>query len=224
MMRKAARTILTVDDHELVRLGLRSLIRQHFGDRFTVADAHSLEQALLFLKDNAADVFLLLLDLHMSDTRGLAGLQLLHQRYSQLPVIVVSGTNDPRVREEALGHGAIAYFCKTGDAGGLAGLLDTVENLADRSMLRGSSDALRDDKNTAVGKNSPDRNSLVYRTDMKLSRRQIQILELILSGRDNQAIAHETGLTLGSVKNCVSSIFLNFNVRSRAELIGLFFS
>lgn len=55
-----------------------------------------------------------------------------------------------------------------------------------------------------------------------LSKRQIQVLELILAGHDNRQIAHETGLALGSVKNCVSSIFLVFNVRSRAELVGLF--
>ena len=48
------------------------------------------------------------------------------------------------------------------------------------------------------------------------------MLELILAGHDNEAIARETGLVLGSVKNCVSSIFLVFNVRSRGELIRLF--
>lgn len=117
------KTILAVDDHELVRLGLRQVIVQHFADRFQVADAHSLEQALRFLKERAEQVFLLLLDLNLGDTRGLAGLKLLRQRYPQLPIVVVSGTHDPRVREEALAHGAWGYFCKTGDTDGLKGML-----------------------------------------------------------------------------------------------------
>ena len=47
-----------------------------------------------------------------------------------------------------------------------------------------------------------------------LSPRQIQVLELLLRGLDNPAIAQETGLALGSVKNCVSSIFLVYTAQS----------
>lgn len=202
------RTILTVDDHELVRMGLRQVIGQHFADRFHVAEAHSLEQTLLFLKQRAEDVFLLLLDLNLGDTRGLAGLQLLRQLYPDLLIVVVSGTHDPRVRDEALAHGALGYFCKTGEADDLKGLLETIESAAAGGPV-GQLGALARSKNLKPG--------------IRLTARQIQILELLLSGLDNQAIANETGLALGSVKNCVSTIFLDFNVRSRAELIRLFF-
>ena len=46
-------------------------------------------------------------------------------------------------------------------------------------------------------------------------------LELLLAGHDNHAIARETGLAIGSVKNCVSAIFPTFNVRSGGELLSL---
>lgn len=201
------RTILTVDDHELVRLGLRQVIAQQFADRFQVAEAPSLEQALLFLAQRAGDVFLLLLDLNLGDTRGLAGLKLLKQRYPQLAIAVVSGTHDARVRDEALAQGALGYFCKTGDADDLKGLLDTIERAAagTRPMPAEAQARCRD-----------------LPPGVRLTDRQIQLLELLLSGLDNRAIAAETGLALGSVKNAVSTIFLTFNVRSRAELIGLF--
>lgn len=206
------RTILTVDDHELVRVGLRQVIVQHFADRFNVEDAQSLEQALVFLKQRADEVFLLLLDLNLGDTRGLAGLQLLRKRYPQMPIAVVSGTHDARVRDEAIAQGAVGYFSKTGDTGDLKGLLDTIENThAGR---------------TAAPPRTADQGPLTRCKDLKpgirLTSRQIQVLELLLSGLDNQAIARETGLALGSVKNCVSSIFLDFNVRSRPELLKLF--
>src|SRR5690606_16108125 len=141
--------------------------------------------------------------------RGLAGLQLVHQRHPRLPVIVVSGLQDARIQEEAAMHGAVAYVCKTGEEAGLAALLDRLEAIA-----RGAPEALP----AAVRERRvPDLSG-----PGRLTKRQVQVLELLLDARDNQAIAHETGLTLGSVKNIVSAIFLVFNVRSRAELIGLF--
>lgn len=203
------RTILIVDDHALVRAGLRSVIVQRFGDRHPLAEAASLAEALTFLDSHAADVFVLLLDLHLPDVRGLAGLQLVHQRHPRLPVIVVSGLQDARIQEEAALHGALAYVCKTGEESGLVALLDRLE-----AMSRAAPDLLP----------PPVRERRVPELagPGRLTKRQVQVLELLLAARDNQAIAHETGLTLGSVKNIVSSIFLVFNVRSRAELIGLF--
>jgi DNA-binding NarL/FixJ family response regulator len=212
------RTILTVDDHELVRLGLRQVIASHFGERFEVAEAHSLENALQYLKQGADRVFLLLLDLNLGDTRGLAGLRLLRQCHPALPIVVISGTHDALVREEALAHGAWAYFGKGGDAGDLGGLLDTIGlAAADPRAAHGQAGA-----EPEPGPADALARYRQLRPDVRLTARQIQVLELILGGLDNQAIAAETGLALGSVKNCVSTVFLTFNVRSRAELIGLF--
>lgn len=198
------RTLLVVDDHELVRVGLRQVIVQRFADRFPVEEAHSLAQALSFLERRADEVFLLLLDLNLGDARGLSGLKLLGRLYPRLRVAIVSGTHDARVREEALAHGALGYFCKTGDTRDLSGLLDTIERAA------------------APGAAGPGAARGAGLPSVPLNNRQIQVLELLLSGLDNRAIAAETGLALGSVKNCVSAIFLSFNVRSRAELIGRF--
>lgn len=208
------RTILSVDDHELVRVGLRQVIGQHFGERFHVAEAHSLEQALRYLEESTDEVFLMLLDLNLGDTRGLAGLRLLSQRHPRLPIAVVSGSNDARVRDEARAHGAVGYFCKTGDTDDLKGLLDAIERAA--TGAHGATGEARATPGDALAR------SRGLRPGIRLSDRQVQVLELILGGLDNQAIATETGLALGSVKNCVSTVFLAFNVRSRAELLGLF--
>ncbi|GIZ50205.1 response regulator transcription factor [Noviherbaspirillum aridicola] len=210
------RTILAIDDHELVRVGLRSVLLQHFGERYRVEEAQSLEEALVCLKERAGDIFLILLDLHLGDTRGLAGLALLRQRYPDLPVIVVSGLQDEKVREKAAMLGAVAFVNKGGDAGSLAGLLEAVDALARGQLPRPPASGAQQ-PGTCAG--SVDASRL---SGVALSKRQIQVLELILAGHDNSQIAEETGLALGSVKNCVSSIFLVFNVRSRAELVGLF--
>jgi DNA-binding NarL/FixJ family response regulator len=205
------RTILSIDDHELVRLGLRLALDRHFDDRFELAEASNLEGALRQLKAGEADVAAVLLDLHLSDTRGLGGLQLLREHHPGLPVIVLSGTRDERVQAEALSLGASDYICKTGDGGELDKLMRAIERASARAVPGHSG------HHPVAGR--PATGCLD-----RLGKRQVQVLELILAGHDNQAIVWETGLAAGSVKNCVSSIFLVFNVRSRAELIGLFAS
>ena len=94
----------------------------------------------------------------------------------------------------------------------LKGLLDTIENAH-------AGRAAADHRTAAPG---PLARCKDLKPGIRLTSRQIQVLELLLSGLDNQASARETGLALGSVKNCVSSIFLDFNVRSRPELLKLF--
>ena len=210
------RTILTVDDHELVRLGLRTALARQFGNRFEVEEAASLEEALACLEDRVDAVLVVLLDLHLGDSRGLAGLRLLREHHPRTPVIVVSGIHDDRVRDEALMQGAQAYIRKTGDGSELPRLMQAIE--------AASAQAGEPSAGPAVAGEWRSRARLPAGYESRLGKRQMQVLELILAGHDNQAIVWETGLALGSVKNCVSSIFLVFNVRSRAELIGLFTS
>lgn len=203
------RHILVVEDHELVRIGLRTAIAGRFGDRFAIAEKATLEDALAFLNVHADDTALLLLDLQLDDTRGLTGLRLVRRCYPALPVVIVSGSDDPRIRQEAASHGAAGYVTKGGAGGGVPQLLATIDAVAAGNSPRQYGPGAREAARTVQA---------------RLSDRQLQVLELVLAGHDNRAIATETGLVLGTVKNCVSSVFLAFNVRSRAELIALFAS
>lgn len=202
--------LLVVDDHALVRLGVRTLVAQQFPGRYEVDEAGTLEQGLACLRAAVGRIVLVLLDLQLPDAKGFAGLRILRRDHPGLPVVVLSGAQDARVREEALRLGARGYICKSADAGNMDAW---VEVLRQQAMAAGASPP---PPATAAPR--------AARTvqGMALSPRQVQVLELLLAGLDNQAIAEETGLTLGTVKNCVSSVFLGFNVRSRAELLGLF--
>ncbi len=206
--------LLIVDDHSLVRIGVRALVTAHFDNRFVVAEASTLDDGLRQLRHAGSPVALLLLDLQLPDAKGFAGLQIVLRDHPEVPVVVLSGAQDPRVREEALRLGAIAYISKATDAGGFMGLLDILRH----HILRASPVTVLPD----TAEEPLPRQALQAAEGLGLSPRQIQILELVLKGLDNQAIGTETGLSLGTIKNYVSSIFLSFNVRSRAELMGLF--
>jgi len=56
----------------------------------------------------------------------------------------------------------------------------------------------------------------------ELGPRHLEILELVLSGCSNQEISTATGLSLGTIKNYVSTILLALDVKSRSHLISLF--
>ncbi|WP_326543075.1 response regulator transcription factor [Pseudorhodoferax sp.] len=203
--------LLVIDDHALVRMGVRTLVAQQFAGHYAVEEAGSLEQGLALLAGAQGRIVLVLLDLQLPDAKGFAGLRILRRDHPEVPVVVLSGAQDLRIREEALRLGARAYICKSADAATVDTWVEVLRqhaaprpDAAAAPMAPAGSPALR----TAHG--------------LGLSPRQVQVLELLLAGLDNQAIATETGLTLGTVKNCVSSIFLGFNVRSRAELLGMF--
>lgn len=62
----------------------------------------------------------------------------------------------------------------------------------------------------------------MYDRVSELGPRHLEILELVLSGCTNQEISASTQLSLGTVKNYVSSLLLALDVRSRSHLISLF--
>lgn len=203
----ASQRLLVVDDHALVRLGVRTLVAQQFPGCYEVDEAGTLEQGLECLRASGGRIALVLLDLQLPDAKGFAGLRILLRDHPGVPVVVLSGAQDVRIRDEALRLGARAYICKSADAGNMDAWVEVLRQQAGAAPPPRATPELRTVR-TAQG--------------LALSPRQVQVLELLLAGLDNQAIAEETGLTLGTVKNCVSSVFLGFNVRSRAELLGLF--
>ncbi len=203
----AVRRLLVIDDHALVRMGVRTLVEQRFRGLYQMEEAGSLEEGLARLHAAGGAVALVLLDLQLPDAKGFAGLRILRRDHPAVPVVVLSGAQDVRIHDEALRLGAKAYICKSADAAAMDGWVEVLRQHAQTSGF--------------VPAETP---GAAARTahGLGLSPRQVQVLELLLAGLDNQAIADETGLTLGTVKNCVSSVFLGFNVRSRAELVGLF--
>ncbi|GHC90069.1 DNA-binding response regulator [Pseudorhodoferax aquiterrae] len=204
------RRLLVIDDHALVRMGVRTLVMQQFADVYAVDEAGTLEQGLALLAQAQGRIVLVLLDLQLPDAKGFAGLRILRRDHPGVPVVVLSGAQDLRIREEALRLGAGAYISKSADAGAMDAWVEVLRQHADGPSPPPPPSA------------APGAAALRTAQGLGLSPRQVQVLELLLAGMDNQAIAAETGLTLGTVKNCVSSVFLGFNVRSRAELLGMF--
>lgn len=205
-----ARGILVVDDHDLVRLGVRALVQSQASPGATPCDvfeAASLQEALRLYAQQQAAIGLVLLDLALPDTEGLDGLREFHQRHPTARIVVLSGTSDSMLSDGALASGAVAFLPKSAD------LKEVV------SFIRAC--GLLSIGNAASDPSPPTRASSAFAAAcQQLTPRQIQVLQGLLDGKANREIAQLANLSEGTVKNHVSTLLLQFGMRSRAQLIS----
>lgn len=200
--------ILIVDDHDLVRLGLRALIASQTsqaGAAIQVFEVKTLAAAIEVCEANRSVIDLVFLDLELSDSAGLNGLATFKAVHPQVMVVVLSGESDGPTIKGALQLGAAAYLRKTSD------LTEVISFIRSRGLLanvHGASPQIAESQPLAVPATG-------------LSSRQAQILGLVLQGMSNREISEAACLAEGTIKNHLSSILLHFGVRSRAHLISL---
>ncbi|MBC8022696.1 MAG: response regulator transcription factor, partial [Burkholderiales bacterium] len=106
--------LLIVDDHHLIREGLKPVLKRlgADGDEATVFEAASFEAAVEYA-DSHPDLDLVLLDLHLPDVAGFAALCDLQERHPGLPIVLMSGEDDPVLMREAIEHGALGFIPKS---------------------------------------------------------------------------------------------------------------
>jgi DNA-binding NarL/FixJ family response regulator len=209
----AARKLLLVDDHELVRFGVRSLHPEIGGVPIEWVEAGSLQEAIE-LYGREGDVDAVLLDLNLPDCKGLQGLRRFLQTHPKARVAVFSATQDEFVVRQARALGASGYVAKSTL---LTQLRDTLATLLWPA-------GVPDNRGGGARSNLFPRfpSSAMFDRVAELGPRHLEILELVLSGCANQEICSATGLSLGTVKNYVSSLLLALDVTSRSHLISLF--
>jgi NarL family two-component system response regulator LiaR len=207
----ANRKVLLVDDHELVRVGVKACCAEIYGTPIEWLEAETLQDAIRIYSATPA-IDAVLLDLNLADCKGLQGLRLFLQAQPTARVAVFSGTQDEFVVRQARALGAVGYIGK----GAIASQLR--DSLA--SLLWPHGPASARGAGAALFPRMPA--SAMYDRVAELGPRHLEILELVLSGCTNQEISHSTQLSLGTVKNYVSSLLLALDVRSRAHLISLF--
>ncbi len=200
----AGAKLLIVDDHELLRVGIKSVLGAVPDLALQMLEASTLSDAMQ-LYEAHPDVALVLLDLNMPDCRGLQGLKQFLGAHPGARIAVISGTQDEFVIGQVRALGAIGYIMK-GQAP--QAMCDVVLGLlgTDGSASR----AARFPKSSR------------YDRVAELGPRHLEILDLVLFGCSNQEISSATKLSLGTIKNYVSTILLALDVKSRSHLISLF--
>ena len=199
---------LIVDDHPLFREALTSALKLADAEA-DIYEATSIEGALDVL-DGQDDFDLALLDLSLPGTSGFAGLIRLRTSRPKLPILVISGHEEPAVVREALGLGIAGYVPKSTSKKRLAEAIATA--------LAGDVYEPELPQSAPFESRPPDRERVLQRLK-DLTPQQLAVLELVREGKQNKVIAYELKLAETTVKAHVSEVLRKLGVVSRTQAV-----
>ena len=206
--------ILMVDDHAMVREGIRLLLDKH-GFDCDLLEAGSCAGAIAILEQHD-DMNWVLLDLGLPDMAGIDVLRLLRKRFAEVPLVVLSGSEDRALVLECINRGAMGYIAKSSSSAELVHALEVIfaGGVYLPPQLFGQTSPMR----------LPPVNAVIATTQNKLFRlglteRQIQVLELLVQGLSNKHIANRLDLSEATIKTHVAASLRALNVKNRTQAV-----
>jgi DNA-binding NarL/FixJ family response regulator len=198
--------LLVVDDHEVVRQGLVSLLdrREHFQ---VVAEAGTAAEAVEMARKFEPD--LVVMDVRLPDGSGIEACREIRSEFPATRVVILTSYPDEEAVLSAIIAGASGYLLKQIRSRDLVSALESVgrgESLLDPAVTEKVLDRVR---RIATG---------TYTDEMaQLTQQEQKILLLVAEGKTNKEIASEVFLSDKTVKNYVSSILSKLNLERRAQ-------
>ncbi|NWF68136.1 MAG: response regulator transcription factor [Chloroflexi bacterium] len=200
--------VAVVDDHGIVRQGLRALLTRPGIE--VVGDADSGTAAIALARIQQPDV--MLLDIRMKDIDGLQALPQIKAVSPNTSVIMLTTYANPGYLARAISGGAAGYLSKESDPDQIVRAVRAAaagDDLIDRGLLMA---ALA----TAVDYSMPTPEPLEMEVDT-LSERERDVLRLIVQGFSNQIIAETLNVSLPTVKTHVQHILQKLHVSDRTQ-------
>jgi DNA-binding NarL/FixJ family response regulator len=197
--------VLIVDDHDVVREGLRSLLRKK-AELSVVGEADSVGAAIQEAKRSEPDI--VIMDVRLPDGSGVEACREIRAERPDTKVIILTSYADDEAVLASIMAGASGYLLKQTRGQVLIESIERVlkgESLLDPSVTSRVLDRVR-----SAG-HAPDDDLAL------LSEQERNILDLIAEGKTNKEIAQEVFLSDKTVKNYVSSILSKLNLRRRSE-------
>jgi two-component system response regulator DevR len=199
--------VMLVDDHEVVRSGIRTLLEGADG-LVVCAEAGSVLEAVAAAERVLPDV--IVMDVRLSDGSGIEATRDIRASRPQTRVLMLTSFADDEALFASIMAGAAGYVLKQVRGGDLVRAIRAVgagQSLLDPAVTTGLLERLRTGRHLAL-------------KDEKLARlspQEERILSLVAAGRTNRQIGDELGLAEKTVKNYVSSILAKLEVARRAE-------
>jgi DNA-binding NarL/FixJ family response regulator len=197
--------ILVVDDHPVVRAGLRYSLADHGID--VVGEADSGEGLLKMLDGLKFDV--VLLDVRLPSLNGLDALARLKDSHPRIPVVMMTGYDNPSFVFRAIHLGAAGYVTKD------APLVRHAEVV--HAAARGENTFTREDLRRVTGALATPR--LGPEHDIPLTLRECEVLRLLGDGMTNKQIADRMRLSYETVKEHVQHILQKIGVVDRTQAV-----
>lgn len=205
-MAMAKQRIVLVDDHEVVRLGLKALL-EHHPNFEVVGEAGTAKEALDQVAQLRPNV--VLMDIRLPGTSGIEACEEITQNYPETRVIMLTSYAEDEMLFSAIRAGASGYVLKQIGAEDLIRAIEAVgrgEALLDpavtQRVFQEVRRAVKEEEASAFA---------------NLSQQEKHVLLLVSEGKTNREIAKSLFLGEGTVRNYVSSILSKLGVSNRAE-------
>lgn len=190
-------SVLIVEDHPVVRSGIRMLLTEE-GDINVIAEASNGREALQTLETIKPD--LLLLDISMPEVNGLEVTQHVREKYPTMPILILTMHEDERYFFQLLRAGATGYIVKGAAPNDLVSAVRAVA--AGQAYLYPSLARL-----------------LAKEPDTVLSARELEVLQLTAQGLTAREVGKKLSISSNTVERHRANIMSKLGVSNRAELI-----
>lgn len=195
--------ILIVDDQRLFRQSLQLLLEQD-PEIVVVGETGDGQEGVVLATEMNPDM--VLLDVGLPGLPGPQVAQLIHERASQIKILMLSVHDDDERIRESLAAGAVGYILKDADY---------------REFLRIIKKIIRNEPITSpfLMSPTPEKQSLI----LSLTAKERNVLRLLSEAKSNKEIARELGLSPETIKSHLQKIYVKLNVSSRTEAMRFFF-
>ncbi|AJR06857.1 DNA-binding response regulator [Photobacterium gaetbulicola] len=198
-------TIVIADDHPLFRNALFQSVHMAFSGA-NLLEADSLD-SLLTLLDKEDDVDLLLLDLKMPGANGMSGLIQLRSQYPDLPIVVISASEEASVIRQVRSHGAFGFIPKSSD---MRALISSLNQVLDGEPVFPE----------GLGEDNEELSELTDKI-AALTPQQYKVLGMLSDGLLNKQIAYELNVSEATIKAHMTAIFRKLGVKNRTQAVIL---
>ena len=216
-MKKEGARLAIVDDHALVRSGLRNMLEDE--DEFEiVGEASNGREALQLCSRVRPD--LVLMDVRMPEMDGLEATRAVKQKYPGTSVLIVTMHENPDYLLEALKAGAAGYVLKDSSSESLIAAVRKViegESPLNRKLATELLRKLADETKESARKTAPGNQSV--RLPYPLTPREIEVLKLMALGQTNREISQNFVISVGTTKNHVEHIIAKLAVSDRTQAV-----
>ncbi len=199
------RSAVILDRHPLWLDALRRLLEERVGVK-VVGQTTSCSSALALVEEHRPDVFVAGLEFVEPDAQGFDCLRQAREAAPEIKIVVVSAHDDQKYIEAAFAEGAAAYCVKTAEPDDLAA---AIRQSFDHSIyiagVRRSENGSRELSLRSIGEMP------------ELTRRELEILQLVSEGHSNLQLARMLWVTEQTVKFHLSNIYRKLNVSNRTE-------
>jgi two-component system, NarL family, response regulator DevR len=198
--------IVLVEDHEVVRLGLKALLSRYPAFE-VVAEAANATEALDRVTRYRPDI--VVMDIRMPGKSGIEATREIKQKFPETKVLMLTSFAQDDMLFDAIEAGASGYVLKQIGSGDLIRALEAVargESLVDPALMQKVFQRVREATRKAEDESFAD-----------LSEQELKVLALVAKGKTNKEIADTVFLSEKTVRNYVSSILSKLHLSTRSE-------